>query len=151
MFQEFELELWQSAHEQDVRYELADSGVPAVSLDELAGLGFDCDALMRLPLHYPEVNGTKALRGELADLYSVTAEQVLVTVGAAEGGALVIDALTGPGDRVAVMRPNYQQLTGFAANHGREVMQLDLDPDEGWAVTEQLEQACADGVRLIEF
>jgi aspartate/methionine/tyrosine aminotransferase len=149
VFQEFELELWQSAHEQDVRYELADSGVPAVSIDELAALGFDPGALMRLPLHYPEVNGTKALRGELAGLYGITAEEVLVTVGAAEGGGLVIDALTDPGDRVALMRPNYQQLTGLAANHGREVVQFDLEADEGWALSEQLERVCADGVRLI--
>jgi aspartate/methionine/tyrosine aminotransferase len=152
-FRNFELELWQSAHEQDVRYELADSGVPAISLVELRTMGLDLESLLELPLHYPEVNGTQRLRERIAALYpTLKADQVLVTVGAAEAGSLVIDALTEAGDRIAFMRPDYQQLTGLARNRRREPVTFSLDPEQEWALNiEQLQRACAPGVRLISL
>ena len=152
-FRNFELELWQSAHEQDVRYELADSGVPAISLMGLRALGLDLDSLLELPLHYPEVNGTRPLRARIAALYPTLApDHALVTVGAAEAGAVVIDALTEPGDRIAFMRPDYQQLTGLASNRRRESVTFSLDPEQDWALDiDQLQRACAPGVRLISL
>lgn len=132
-FQPFALEEWQSRHEQDVEFPLADSGVAPVRLRELVELGADLDALLDLPLHYPEVNGTLALRQRIAALYpGQTPANVLVTVGAAEANAIVVATLTNPGDEVIAMTPSYPQVEGIARNRGCRVRTFGLDPDDGW-------------------
>ena len=152
MFQEFALERWMSGHEQNVRYELADSGVPAVSIRDLMEMGLDPDRVLDTSLHYPEVNGSAEIRRCIAALYSASNApdvDVLVTVGAAEAAGVVTDALTEPGDRIAVMRPNYQQLSGLAMNLGRKVSSFSLDPMKDWSLdTEELRRAGA-GAKMI--
>jgi aspartate/methionine/tyrosine aminotransferase len=132
-FQPFALEEWQSRYEQGVEFQLADSGVRPVTLRELVALGADLDTLLDLPLHYPEVNGTPALRQRIAGLYpGRTAANVLVTVGAAEANAIVVETLAGPGDEVVAMVPSYPQVEGLARNRGCRVRTFGLDPDDGW-------------------
>jgi len=140
-----------SENEQRVRYELADSGVPAVSLRDLVALGLDLVRVLDTPLHYPEVNGSGPVRRQIAALYPDAARdaEVLVTVGAVEAGAVVIEALTERGDKVAVMRPNYQQLAGVAANLGREVTTFSLDPATGWSLGADEVERAASGATLI--
>ena len=130
-FASFELERWQSDWEQRVEINVADSGVDPVPLGEL--LDGDLGALAGHALHYPEVNGTQALRERIAALHpGCRPEQVLVTVGAAEANSLVVQTLVGPGSRVAVMTPGYQQVRGLAANAGADVVDLPLRQDRGW-------------------
>jgi aspartate/methionine/tyrosine aminotransferase len=132
-FQPFALEEWQSRHEQGVEFQLADSGVEPVRLRELVELGADLDALLDLPLHYPEVNGSLALRRLIADLYpGQTPANVLVTVGAAEASAIVVATLAGEGDEVVAMVPSYPQVEGLARSRGCRVRTFRLDPDDGW-------------------
>ena len=68
-FVTFGLEQWQSEHEQEVAYALTDSGVQPVTWREPVRLGLDLEALLDLPLRYPEVNGTRALRERIAALH----------------------------------------------------------------------------------
>jgi aspartate/methionine/tyrosine aminotransferase len=132
-FQPFALEEWQSRHEQGVEFQLADSGVEPVRLRELVELGADLDALLDLPLHYPEVNGSLALRRRIADLYPrQTPANVLVTVGAAEANAIVVATLAGEGDEVVAMVPSYPQVEGIARSRGCRVRTFHLEPDDGW-------------------
>jgi aspartate/methionine/tyrosine aminotransferase len=132
-FQPFALEEWQSRHEQGADFQLADSGVQPVTLRELVAFGADMDALLDLPLHYPEVNGTLTLRRRIADLSpGRTAANVLVTVGAAEANAIVVATLAGAGDEVVAMVPSYPQVEGIARNLGCRVRTFGLDPDDGW-------------------
>ncbi|UYM07257.1 aminotransferase class I/II-fold pyridoxal phosphate-dependent enzyme [Solicola gregarius] len=133
MFQRFELENWQSAYEQTVRFNLADSTLEPVRLGELLDDPGDLDELLGTALYYPEVNGERALREVIAGLYpDVGADDVLVTVGASEANAAVVDVLCGPGDDVIVMQPGYQQVWGLATNNGCNVREFPLDPDDGW-------------------
>lgn len=133
-FRPFALEEWQSRYEQEVRWNIADSGVQPVILSEL--LGDDPDALARLlamDLHYPPVNGTPLLRERIAALYpGIAADQVLVTVGAAEANGIATTTLTQPGDHVIVLEPGYRQVAGVAANHGCEVEAFHLIEERGW-------------------
>jgi aspartate/methionine/tyrosine aminotransferase len=150
-FQPFALEEWQSRHEQGVEFPLADSGVEPVRLRDLVELGADLDALLDLPLHYPEVNGTAALRRLIADLYpGMTPAGVLVTVGAAEANAIVLETLAGPGDEVVAMVPSYPQVEGSARNRGCLVRTFRLDPDDGWRPDlDELEARVTPATRLI--
>jgi histidinol-phosphate/aromatic aminotransferase/cobyric acid decarboxylase-like protein len=100
-FQPFDLEHWQSQYEQTVAHNLADSSITGVSLGDL--VGDDTERLLAIDLHYPEVNGERALRELIATRYpGIVADDVLVTVGASEANALIVDAFCPPGARVVV-------------------------------------------------
>ncbi len=149
-FQPFLLEAWQSRYEQTVRYNLADSGVQPVTIRELLTPA-QIEHLLDLPIHYPEVNGTQALRSLIAARYpGATASHVLVTVGAAEANQIICQALLQPGDQVVVMEPGYRQVWGLAHNLGCEVRSFALDPQNGWRPDlAALERAVSSNTRLI--
>jgi aspartate/methionine/tyrosine aminotransferase len=149
-FVPFALEEWQSRYETTVAYNLADSGVCPVRLDELVA---DPDAVARLlavDLHYPPVGGTQTLRQRIADWQAAAPENVLVTVGAAEANALAVATLVGPDDHVVVMEPGYRQVRGCALNAGARVDAFPLDPDRAWRPDlAALNQVVSPGTRLI--
>src|SRR5437899_9379541 len=94
-FYNFELEHFQSQFERTVEYNLADSSVQCADVRTLLG-NKDAAPLLNLPLYYPEVNGTKALRERIAALYKDAGagpSNVLVTVGAAQANWLVCGTL----------------------------------------------------------
>lgn len=67
-----------------VEYNVADSGVQPVRLDELL-TGPEAQArLLRTELHYPAVGGPPTLRRLIADWQGAAPHDVLVTCGAAE-------------------------------------------------------------------
>ncbi|MFZ0215409.1 MAG: pyridoxal phosphate-dependent aminotransferase [Candidatus Dormiibacterota bacterium] len=150
-FRHFALEEWQSRWEQQVTHQLADSGVRAPTLRELEELGLELAPLLEVPLHYPEVNGTAVLRERIAGLLpDASPDGTLVTVGAAEAGAIVVDTLTRPGDEVAVLSPSYPQVEGLLRNRGCRVRTFRLDPDRAWALDpDELARAVTPATRLI--
>ena len=62
------------------------------------------------------------------------AENVLVTVGAIQANYTALLTVTDPGDKIAVMQPNYQQFWGLAQNLGREMQTFNLKEHVGWAL-----------------
>ena len=128
-FTPFALEEWQSRYEETVAYNLADSGVHPVRMDELVT---DVERLLALDLHYPPVGGTEALRALIADWHGARPEEVLVTVGAAEANAIAVAAILDAGDHAVVMEPGYRQVRGCAENAGAAVDAFPLDPARGW-------------------
>jgi aspartate/methionine/tyrosine aminotransferase len=134
-FQPFMMERWMSLYEQDVDYNLSESGVHPIKLAEL--LGDDpamVDDLLATELNYPYVNGTPELRANIAGLYDgATTKDVLVTVGAAEANYIATRTLLAPGDEIVIMLPNYMQIWGIAKNHGYSVKTFNLREDQGWA------------------
>jgi aspartate/methionine/tyrosine aminotransferase len=151
-FQPFQMERWMSLHEQDVEYNLSESGVHPITLREL--LEDDPDriaSLLDLDLNYPWANGTPELRRNVAALYrDARPENVLVTVGAAEANYIAIRSLLSPGDEIAIMLPNYMQIWGIAKNHGLGVREFHLREERGWALDlDELEEAVTERTRLI--
>jgi aspartate/methionine/tyrosine aminotransferase len=134
-FQPFQMERWQSLYEHEVEYNLADSAVRCAPLDFLLDPD-DLQQLGRLELFYPPVNGTELLRQRIAATYAPppSADEVLVTVGAAEANALVCQTLLEPGDRVTVIEPGYRQVRGLAENLGCAVDVVQLRSEDGWAL-----------------
>ena len=65
----FEMERMQSTWENLVEYDMSESGIRAVSLNELAELGFNLEGIMDMPLGYCQSNGTIELREELTKIY----------------------------------------------------------------------------------
>ena len=135
-FQPFELEYHQSLWEQEVDYNLTESGVHPMRLEELIGddQGKLAD-LLATEINYPHVNGIPALRENIARLYDgAGVENVLVTVGAAEANNIIMQTLLEPGDEMASQTPTYKQVWGLATNAGNVVRPFHLRPDAAWAL-----------------
>jgi len=151
-FVPFELERWQSTWENRVRYNLSESGVHPLTIQELLGLaGASALPLLEVQLGYSQSNGTDKLRERIAALYpGASPDQVLVSNGSAEANFCVCWRLLEPGDKVAVMMPNYLQSPGLAQNFGAEVRPFQLHEKEGWEpYAEEIRTAIAPGTKLV--
>lgn len=151
-FQPFLMERWMSKFEQEVEYNLSESGVHPIRLEEL--LGDEPEYINRLlstELNYPYANGNPELRQNIADLYDGAGpENVLVTVGAAEANFITTRTLLSPGDEIIVMLPNYMQIWGIAKNHGYRLKTFHLREECGWSPDlEELAEKISGQTRLI--
>jgi aspartate/methionine/tyrosine aminotransferase len=139
-FVPFELERLLSTWENQIEYNLSESGVHPLTMRQLLDLaGGDTTAalagLADTELNYPQSNGDPELRARIAALYpDATADNVLVTVGAIQANFTSLMTVTGAGDDVAVMQPNYQQFWGLAPNVRRRLSTFSLRRDRGWAL-----------------
>jgi aspartate/methionine/tyrosine aminotransferase len=128
----FALERLQSTWEHRVAWNISESGVHPLRLDELADRQEDRDALLEQHLAYTQTNGTVELRDSIAALYpNATAANVLVTNGGAEANWIVLWHLLEPGADVVVMAPNYMQAAGIARALGATVRSWQLVPANG--------------------
>jgi aspartate/methionine/tyrosine aminotransferase len=132
----FLLERWMTRHETHVKYDIAESGILPLSVQDL--LNFELpdarptvlDSLLQLPLGYSEARGTQALREALASTYAgVSAEQILVTTGAIEANYLLFHELLDPGDHVIAPYPAYQQLYSVPKAIGCDVSLWPVGPE----------------------
>jgi len=149
-FVPFALEQWQSEHEQEVAFNLADSGVQPVSVKEMLASEEIERRMREVALHYPVVNGTPRLRELIAGMYKTNPSQVLVTVGAAEANGASVQSMLGPGDEVVAMEPSYRQIWGITQNLGCKYIPFHLDQNNGWkANLDELEAVVTPRTKLI--
>ena len=153
-FQPFVQERVMSKFEQDVDYNLADSGVHPLLLRELlAGDADFINTLMDTELNYAHANGIPELRNNIAALYSGSGakeDNILVTVGAIEANYLTIRTLLSPEDEIIIMRPNYMQIWGVAKNHNLNIKTFNLKEENGWALdVDELKEAVTPKTKLI--
>jgi aspartate/methionine/tyrosine aminotransferase len=151
-FQPFVMERMMSKFENVVDVNLSESGVHPMTLGELLEMGgLDHSAVTDVLINYPQANGTVELREAIAALYpGATADNVLVTVGAAEANYLGMTTLLQPGDEAVIMLPNYMQVWGIAKNHGVRVRECHLSEERGWAPDlAELEAAVTPATKLI--
>jgi aspartate/methionine/tyrosine aminotransferase len=151
-FVPFELERWQSTWENRVRFNLSESGVHPLTIQELLGLaGASAVPLLDVRLGYAQSNGTDLLRERIAALYpGASPDQVLVTTGSSEANFVTCWRLLQPGDKVAIMMPNYLQTWGLAQNFGAEVRPFQLHEKESWEpYAEEIRTAITPGTKLV--
>jgi aspartate/methionine/tyrosine aminotransferase len=151
-FQPFLMERMMSKFEQDVEYNLSESGVHPLLLSELLGNDPDsADRFLGTNLNYPHVNGIPELRQNIARTYNgASPDNVLVTVGAAEANYISVRTLLSPGDEIVMMLPNYMQIWGIARNHGLRLGTFHLREETGWAPdVAELESVLTPDTRLI--
>jgi aspartate/methionine/tyrosine aminotransferase len=151
-FQPFVMERMMSKWENVVDVNLSESGVHPMTLGELLAMdGREPNDLAGVGMFYPQANGTVELREAIAALYpGATADDVLVTVGAAEANYLAITTFLEPGDEVVIVLPNYMQVWGVARNRGCRVKEVYLDVDRDWALdTNALDAAVSADTRMI--
>jgi aspartate/methionine/tyrosine aminotransferase len=135
-FEPFVMEQMMSEWEHSVDINLSESGVHPLTLGELLAMdGRDAGDLADVGLFYPQANGTVELRETIASLYpGAGADDVLVTVGAAEANYLAVTTFLEPGDEVVIVLPNYMQVWGVSRNLGARVKEVHLDVDRDWSL-----------------
>jgi aspartate/methionine/tyrosine aminotransferase len=132
-FEIFELERNQSLFENEVDYNLSESGVHPLKLSEILTRD-EQDELLNTNLFYGYTNGTPQLRQRVADVYgsSITIKNVLITSGSAEANFLAVMTQLEPGDEIVYMVPNYLQIYHLARSFGIKVINLPIRQDLGW-------------------
>lgn len=144
-FKPFTMERWQSTWENRVDYNLSESGVHPLTLDEFVRLGGPAGAGVGDTLiGYGQSNGSDTLRARIAGLYGddrasgtlpggvANSEGVVVCNGSAEANFLAVWELVGPGDEVAILVPTYMQTYGLASNLGARVIEIPLYEELAW-------------------
>ncbi len=113
-----------------IRYNLAESSVADTPLRDL---GVELDELV---LMYGDHVGRPGLRAAIAagGPGSVTADDILVTPGAAAALFVIHTTLLGPGDEIVVVRPNYATNLETPRAIGAAIRHVDLRYEDGWAI-----------------
>jgi len=125
--EQFAMERMQSTYENQVEFNLSESGVQPLRLAELVDDEAARDALMTEALRYTQSNGTVPLRSDIAALYAgVNADHIQVTNGGSEANYITTWHLVEPGDEVVLMVPNYMQTWGLARAFGGVVKEWPL-------------------------
>jgi aspartate/methionine/tyrosine aminotransferase len=125
--EQFAMERMQSTYENQVEFNLSESGVHPLTLGELVDEAGAMDALLAESLRYTQSNGTTALRTLVAAMYpGATPDHVQVTNGGAEANYVTTWHLVEPGDEVVMMAPNYMQTRGLARAFGATVKEWPL-------------------------
>ncbi len=130
----FQLERLLSEWQNQVEYDLSDTGVESLRLHELVSPEELAALHESVHLRYIQTNGVPSLREAICDLYpNLNINQVLVTNGSSEANFATLWRLVEPGDEVVVVLPNYLQIPGMARNWGATVKPCTLNEETGWA------------------
>ncbi len=111
----FQMERMQCLYENEVDFNLSESGVQPLTARELLAGEPAQAAFLDAGLKYSQSNGTPELRANIASFYlGATASNVLVTTGTSEANFSTLWGLLDKTGRAAVMIPNYLQAWGLA-------------------------------------
>ncbi len=154
---EFGVERWMDRYENDCAFNLAETCVESLTIDQLLDLTGKqhciLDELRPIKMTYGAIPGSERLRRNIAGMYDAQEpSNVLVTHGAIGANALVYQTLVEPGDSVVSVLPTYQQHYSIPESYGADVRILRLreensflpDPDE-------LKRLVTDTTRLISI
>lgn len=132
----FAVEVWMDRYGKRSRFNLADTCVDCMTLDELLDLGGKesreqlWNAILYRKQIYGESAGSPGLRSAIARLYEGgSPEQVLIMNGALSANGLVMTTLLQPDDHVIAFHPSFQQLFEYPAMLGAKVDLLQLRPE----------------------
>src|SRR3954454_9348938 len=154
----FQMERFQSLYWNEVEYDLSESGVMPLSVNELLGNDPRAEArLLETGLWYPLSEGSERFRERIAEWYpGAGVENVSVTNGGSEANHLTLWSLLRPRDRLAFMVPNYMQGWGLGRHYanGTDVFRLRLRKNgtggTRWALDlDELEKSVTKRTRVI--
>jgi aspartate/methionine/tyrosine aminotransferase len=128
---EFGVERWMDLYETKCEFNLAETCVESLTIDELLTMTGRqesvLDELRPMKLTYGAIEGSLRLRQAISGLYeSQAVGNIIVTHGAIGGNALIYETLVEPGDRVISVLPTYQQHYSIPESYGADVQILKL-------------------------
>ncbi|MFK3815990.1 aminotransferase [Pseudomonas sp. NPDC089407] len=122
----FGVEIWMNEYENQCTYNLAETCVESITIEQLLDFADKKDTILSeiLPMKmtYGAIEGSERLRTVVASLYQKQKpSNIMTTHGAIGANALVYETLVEPGDHVISVSPTYQQHYSIPESYGAEV------------------------------
>lgn len=157
--QPFKLEEWLKKYEPSAKYNLAESCVYAVSLDDfflITRLSKKdiLDECCQIRLDYGNIDGgSLEIKEAVAGLYkTMKPENVMVVHGATEATPLICWTMLDAGDHIITLCPDYQQFISVPESMGVIVDHIHLSPDDSYSLPlDRIESTITDKTRAIIF
>lgn len=152
---DFGVEIWMGLYENDCDYNLAETCVESLTVNQLLDFTDErdeiIDEILNMKLTYGAIEGTDRLRKGICGLYkSKDIENISITHGAIGANALTIMTLVEPGDRVISVLPTYQQHYSIPESIGADVKILKLRPENNFLPDlDELRSFVNDNTKLI--
>lgn len=152
---EFGVEIWMNDYENTCRYNLAETCVESLTVEQLLEMSGKrdtiLDELLPMKLTYGAIEGSDRLRDNIISLYQKQKrDNILITHGAIGANALVHEALVSPGDKVIAVLPTYQQHYSIPESYGADVHIVKLKEENQFLPDlDELRQLATEGTRLI--
>ena len=128
---DFGVEMWMNEFENDCQFNLAETCVASLTIEQLLHLSGRNDTalseLLPMKMTYGAIEGSDRLRDAICGLYAAQRrENILVTHGTIGANALIYETLVSPGDHVISVHPTYQQHYSIPESYGADVDLLHL-------------------------
>ena len=133
----FKVEIWMNEWENHCEYNLAETCVASITIDELLQISGrnsdDISELLPLKMNYGAIEGSTRLREAISSLYeNQDIDNITVTHGTIAANALVHKSLVSRGDRVVSIVPTYQQHYSIPASIEADVQMLRLRAEDAF-------------------
>ena len=153
----FKVEIWMNEWETRCTYNLAETCVASITVEELlalsGGSADDLSGLLSMKLTYGDIEGSPRLRTAIANLYTnQCAENITVTHGTIAANMLVHKAIVEPDDHVLSIVPTYQQHYSIPRSIQADVTTLALREEDGFLPNlKALKASVKPNTKLIAF
>ncbi|MGL6219802.1 MAG: aminotransferase, partial [Lacrimispora sphenoides] len=134
----FQVEEWMNAYEVGAKYNIAETCVDSISLNDLFALsGVDkalfLEEFCARRLTYGDIEGALPFRQGVSKLYkTIQPDQVITTHGASGANHHIFYSLINPSDHIISIMPTYQQLYSIPESLGAEVSMLHLNNENNF-------------------
>ena len=146
----FEVEQWMTDYENDAVFNLTDTCIPALTVNELLAMD-EAGDFQNVRLDYGAITGDPQVKEEILKLYtSGDFDSITTSQGCLQGNEMVMETLLEAGDHVIIFKPGYQAFSDYPRALGCTVSELPLYEETGWQpLISDLETAMEQDVKLI--
>lgn len=149
----FKVEDWFNEYEKLAKYDMADTCVESLSLEELFKIIGNKEEhlseIMSRKLNYGDIQGSGRLHNAIRSLYN-TDMPLTVTHGAIGANNLVMQSIIERGDKVVAIIPTYQQHYSIPKSLGADVKLVFLKEENGWLPDmEELKNVMGNDTKLV--
>ena len=149
----FKVEDWFNEYEKLAKYDMADTCVESLSLEELFKIIGNREEhlskIMSRKLNYGDIQGSERLHNAIRSLYN-TDMPLTVTHGAIGANNLVMQSIIERGDKVVSVVPTYQQHYSIPKSLGADVKLVFLKEENGWLPDmEELKNVMGNDTKLV--
>lgn len=150
----FKVEEWFNKYENLAKYDLADTCVESLSINELLALANkskDLSEIFNRKLNYGAIHGSERLKNAISTMYEQqNSENITITHGAIGANQLVMLSLVEKSDKVVSIIPTYQQHYSIPKSIGADVKILYLKEENNWLPDiQELEGLVGNNTKLI--
>jgi len=153
----FKVAIWMNEWETRCTYNLAETCVASITIEELLALSGrdegDLSELLSMKLTYGDIEGSDRLRTAISKLYGNTSiADITITHGTIAANMLVHKGLVERGDRVVSIVPTYQQHYSIPRSIEADVATLSLQASDGFLPDlDRLRSVVTPETKLIAF